>query len=171
MLTSHLRSSLCAAWLVWACGAVLAHEAVLAKGPPTARVAASEEQAIEKIQKAMKHLFDKPQSSLTVNPVAIEGDHAVAGWTQEQRGGRALLHLENQEWRITLCGGDGLVQADTLAQSGLSQAAAKRLAQKIRVAEARLSAAQRQQLSTFDGIVTVGAEHDPHHPGGPAAKH
>ena len=129
---------------------------------------ATDAQAIEY---ALKKLFDKPSAPLTVVPVSVEGDYAVAGWTQDQRGGRALLQRDKGGWRIALCGGDGLVKADALAQSGLTPAAAKRLAQAIQSAEAGLSPHQRRLLSTFDGILKVDAGHGASHPAGLAAHH
>lgn len=45
----------------------------------------------EAIPTKMKVIFETADKPLTVGPVAVEGDWAVAGWTQEGRGGRALL--------------------------------------------------------------------------------
>ena len=123
------------------------------------------------ITHAMKAQFDKPTAPLTVKPVLVEGDFAVAGWLQEGRGGRALLSRHKGTWRIDLCGGDGLVQADALVQAGLAKPAAARLAKSIQTAEARLTAAERKQLSSFDGIIKVGAGHDAHHAPAHGAKH
>ncbi len=163
-----LFCSLGMALLGFGAGTALAHDAVLLHGQPQAKTQGNE---VHEIKKALKSLFDKPEAPLTVNPVSIEGDFAVAGWMQDRRGGRALLHREQGHWRIALCGGDGLIQAEVLAQSGLKPAAAKRLARTIRTAESRLPADQREKLSTFDGIVKVGVGHDGHHGAEPAAKH
>jgi hypothetical protein len=117
---------------------------------------------LKAIEQVMKKQFDTPQDPLTVRPITLEGDYAVAGWTQGARGGRALLRLEKGHWQIALCGGDGLLQAEALAQAGLTPAAAKRLAFHIQQSEARLSPAQRKQLSLFGGIVRVDAAHGAH---------
>lgn len=52
-------------------------------------------QAIEQVMKAQ---FDKPEAPLTVVPVTVEGDYAIAGWIQHDRGGRALLKAEGGNW-------------------------------------------------------------------------
>ncbi len=36
--------------------------------------------------------FDTPEAPLTVEPVTVQGKVAVAGWSQDGRGGRALPH-------------------------------------------------------------------------------
>ena len=69
---------------------VLISSAVMAHDHQTASAAhaMSDAQAIEH---SMKKLFDKPDAPLSVAPVSIEGDYAVAGWIQSGKGGRALL--------------------------------------------------------------------------------
>lgn len=89
----------------------------------------------QSIEHVMKALFEKPDAPLKVSPISIEGDYAVAGWIQDQRGGRALLKREKNKWSIQVCGGDGLTQANTLTMTGMSSASAKRLAVKISTAE------------------------------------
>jgi hypothetical protein len=36
-------------------------------------------------------MFDKPNETLSVGPVVVSGNHAVADWAQGDMGGRALL--------------------------------------------------------------------------------
>jgi len=134
-----------------------AHEA-----PAKANQAANmtDEQSIEH---AMKALFDKPGAPLKVAPVSVEGAYAVAGWIQNDRGGRALLKKANGKWSIQVCGGDGLKQSSSLTMTGMDQASASRLAQKIAVAEKQMPAEQVKKLALFEGVVKVdGGAHDPH---------
>jgi hypothetical protein len=42
----------------------------------------------EQIQHAMMATFDKPANPLKVAPVTVQGDYAVAGWIQVDKGGR-----------------------------------------------------------------------------------
>ena len=124
------------------------------------------------IAHVMKKQFEKPDAPLQVAPVSVEGDYAVAGWIQHGRGGRALLKKEKAQWTIQLCGGDGLLQASALSMTGMSQAAAGRLAAKVAAAEKKLTADQRRQLSLFDGIVKVeGGAHAAHPPAHGAGAH
>ncbi len=136
----------------------VAHEQLAAQSP-TEVGANTDARAIES---AMKALFDKPGAPLTVAPISIEGDFAVTGWQQSDRGGRALLRKDSGTWSIAVCGGDGLKQAATLSQAGLSQSAADRLARAVEQAESKLPAEQRKKFSLFEGTVQVD-QRDPRH--------
>lgn len=115
---------------------------------------------------AITHLlmatFDKPEARLSVAPVVVQGDQALAGWIQGERGGRALLKRQHGEWQVAVCGGDGLTDPRLLADAGLAAADARALVASLVQAEARLPAAQRAKFSTFDGLVRMDAAG--HHP-------
>lgn len=125
----------------------------------------------QRIEHAMKSLFDKPDAPLKVMPVTIDGYYAVAGWIQSERGGRALLKKENSAWKIQVCGGDGLTQASQLGMTGMSSEAAQRLAAKVAAAEKKLPVDVLKKLAMFEGVVKV--DHAPHgaHAPHPAAHH
>lgn len=110
------------------------------------------------VRKVLMSTFDKPESRLQVDPVVVQGDHAIAGWTQGERGGRALLRRHGGAWQITACGGDGLKDATTLVDAGIPAAEVKTLVQTLGAAEARLPAAQRAKFSTFDGLMRMNAQ-------------
>jgi hypothetical protein len=138
-------------------------------------LAAAHESEAHKIEHSMKRQFDRPDAPLKVAPVTIVGEHAVAGWTQQARGGRALLHKDKAGWSITLCAGDGLLQTEVLASAGVPAAQARQLAAAVGAAEARLPARQRQLFASFEGVVKVQAGHahgaGAHAGHAPAAKH
>jgi hypothetical protein len=117
------------------------------------------------IRRVLMTTFDKPEARLSVDPVVVVGAHAVAGWTQGERGGRALLLRHGTGWRITLCAGDGLQQAKTLRDAGIPPSDADALAKGLAIAEGKLPAAQRAKFSTFDGVVRMDAtgQHPPAH--------
>ncbi|WP_187968087.1 copper uptake system-associated protein [Aquibium microcysteis] len=121
---------------------------------------------------AIRHLmmatFDKPESPLTVEPVVVQGDIAVAGWSQGEMGGRALLRRKGDAWTLTLCSGDALKEAASLTHFGLSQTEASAMAAAIAEAEAKLDPALVAKFSTFDGVVMMDEEghHPPVHGGG-----
>jgi hypothetical protein len=123
------------------------------------------------IRHAMMAVFDKPTDRLSVAPVVVEGNYAVADWLQSGRGGRAVLHKEHGKWVIMVCGGDGLKEARALAQTGMSAVASVRLAKALAAEEAKLSPQTVKMFSLFDGVIKVGAEHNAHHPAPAAAKH
>lgn len=110
------------------------------------------------VRQVLVSTFDKPESRLQVDPVVVQGDHAIAGWTQGERGGRALLRRHGGTWQITACGGDGLKDVSTLVDAGIPVADVKVLVQALGAEEARLPAAQRAKFSTFDGLMRMNAQ-------------
>jgi hypothetical protein len=133
---------------------------------PVAVHAADDTQAIRHV---MMKTWDKPESRLQVEPIVLRGAHAVAGWTQGERGGRALMARNGDgSWRVVLCAGDGIRNAPALQDAGLSAADAQALARDLAAAEAKLPAAHRSKFATFDGIVRMDA-HGQHPPASDAA--
>lgn len=140
--------------------------------PLAAKAADSTDQAA--IRKVMMHTWDKPAARLTVEPIVVLADHAIAGWTQAQGGGRALLARDSHgAWRVTLCAGDGLKDAKVLESVGMSAATARRMAEQLAKAEAAIPAQRRALFATFEGMVRMDASgnHPPQGAHGPGAKH
>lgn len=123
----------------------------------------------------MKRQFERPDAPLTVQPVVVLGDAAVAGWAQQGRGGRALLRKERSGWSIHVCAGKGPTQPDFLTLAGVPKTQAADLARQVVKAESALTAAQRALFDSFEGVLKVGGEgaaghgHGPH--AAPAHKH
>lgn len=109
--------------------------------------------------------WDKPDANVDVGPIVVSGDHAIAGWTQGPRGGRALLRRTSHGWSVHLCGGDALKDAAALEQSGVPHAAATHLVTTLASAEANLSPERRAALATFDGLMPVDGGHHTSTPG------
>lgn len=107
----------------------------------------------EAITAIMKAQFDTPENPLTVEPVVVEGDHALASWFQGDKGGRALLERRHGQWVIVLCGGADLRMPEFLASRGVS--AADRLSQLYNAQEDALGADKVSLASTFEGIVEI----------------
>jgi hypothetical protein len=122
------------------------------------------------ISAAMKQQFDRPEAPLTVAPIVVEGDYAVAGWLQGGRGGRAFLQKDKDHWSIALCGGTGLTQADVLQSTGMTAAAASKLATAVRAAESSLGANQRRLFDSFEGMLKIDAA-QPHGQHGQHSQH
>ncbi len=102
------------------------------------------------IRQVLMSTWNKPESPLTVEPVVIEAGYALAGWTQDARGGRALLARQpDGRWTVRVCGGDSMLDVKSLEQSALPPATAKVLAAAAVQAEAKLPAARRALFSTF----------------------
>ena len=107
------------------------------------------------IEQVLKATWDRPEAPLTVMPVVIESDHAIAGWMQEDRGGHALLRRSHGEWRVHLCTGDAVKDAAKLRQMGVPDVIAVSLAQKLGDAEMAMPPDHVAQLSSFDGTVMM----------------
>jgi len=116
--------------------------------------------------------FDKPDARLVVEPVVVRGAHAVAGWVQGERGGRALLRKVHGKWKLVACAGDAFKEAAELEKAGISHAQARALAQAVVAAERKLSADRLRKLSLFEGVVGMGegGAHPPHGNAGHAGK-
>jgi hypothetical protein len=117
------------------------------------------------IRSILKAAFDRPDAPLAVEPVTVGTSHAVAGWRQGARGGRALLREHGGTWSVVLCSGDPLRHEAGLVEAGVPADEARMLAAGIASAEAKLDDETRGLLSTFEGTVNMTAHpHSPHHP-------
>ena len=111
----------------------------------------------ERITQVMKAEYERPGRPLQVDPVSVEGEFALAGWSQGSHGGRALLQRTGAQWQITLCAGDALLQPATLTGAGMQRDRAERIVAAARRAESRLPAASRKRFASFAGIVKPAA--------------
>lgn len=142
-------------------------------------VGAHDEHDVGAVTHLMMATFDQPDAPLQVGPVVVEGEFAVAGWTQEGRGGRALLKRKDGAWAIHLCAGDALKDEVALVHMGLPTDVAAAIAAELASEEATADPARVALFSTFEGVVEMNAGgghpdtggdggHDPHaaHGGG-----
>ena len=110
--------------------------------------------------------WDKPDAKVQVDPVIVVGKHAIAGWTQGERGGRALLKRKDDKWSVVLCSGDPIKEASSLVEAGMNENEAKQLSAELAQAEEKLAPARRAQFSLFDGTVSLedsgATAHDAH---------
>jgi periplasmic copper chaperone A len=111
----------------------------------------------EQITAAMKKQFDRPDAPLTVTPVTVEGDYAVAGWTQTGKGGRAMLQKDKGVWVIAVCAGDGLKDAKVLQTTGMNAVTAGKLAKAVNASESKLSKNTLKLFASFEGMVKIDA--------------
>lgn len=103
----------------------------------------------------MKSTWDKPAEPINIPSLAVVADYAVAGWTQGDMGGRALLRKKADGWSIILCAGDQLRQVETLRKAGIADAVAQRLASDIDLSERAVSPKDLAMYSRFEGLVTI----------------
>lgn len=114
-------------------------------------VACDPRQAICVEVKAASEPADNP---LTVEPVVIEGNWAIAGGVQE-RGGRALLQRNASESNVHPSSGDRLKQGQALRMMGLSENDASSIAAKLAVAEKNIAPEKLALFASFGGTVVV----------------
>ena len=103
------------------------------------------------IAAVMKAQFDTPENPLTVAPILVQGDVAIAGWAQGGKGGRAFLRNGDMGWSIEVCAGKGLLTPEMLTGLGLAEADAATLLAAVTTAEAELGVETVALLDSFDG--------------------
>lgn len=103
----------------------------------------------------MHHMFDRPDAPLVIDPIVTVDGYAIAGWTQGDMGGRALLRKSDAAWRVVLCSGDGLKDEAVLLQAGIADPTARQLTLRLAEAERSLDPARLAQLARFEGIVMM----------------
>lgn len=143
-------------------GAMTGHDASAAHAGHAHGEAASVDTAgmsdPEAIIATMKAQFDTPENPLTVEPVTVEGDHALAAWAQGGKGGRALLERRDGVWTIVLCGGEDLRLPSFLAAQGVT--AAETLSTLYNAAEDALGQDKVALYSSFEGVVMIAGPSD-----------
>ena len=112
----------------------------------------------EHIVALMKSMFDTPDNPLAVAPVVVRVDNAIAGWSQGDKGGRALLWRKDGAWQIRLCSGAGLKDPKMLEGAGISTEDAKAMTDQLIAEEAKLDQAVVAKYNLFEGIVEMSGE-------------
>ena len=102
---------------------------------------------------SLKAQFETPDHPLSVDPVVVQGDHALASWAQGDKGGRALLQRVDGQWQVVLCGGADLRLPEFLTEHAVS--AAETLSQLYNAAEDALGAEKVALSSSFKGVVMI----------------
>jgi hypothetical protein len=115
------------------------------------------------IRKLLTDTFDKPDLRLVVDPVVVSGEYAIAGWSQGEMGGRALMRRRKGEWSLILCSGDGIKSPAALTQAGLPSPAAQTLSRILADAEKNLPVERLALFARFEGTVMMdsGGAHPP----------
>jgi hypothetical protein len=112
------------------------------------------------IAKLLHGTFDRPDAQLTIAPIVVAGGYAIAGWTQGDMGGRALLRKKVQQWSLILCAGDEIKSAHALMTAGISSPAAAALERDLSAAESAMPKQQTAMFSRFQGIAMMDGTGD-----------
>lgn len=136
-------------------GAAAPHAAAAGHGPGVEPADRSRLPDPERIKALLQDQFDRTDAPLTIAPIVVRGDVAVAGWSQDGEGGRAFLRREAGAWTVELCSGASLRQAPTFQALGLSAPEAQALAAGVAAAEAG-DPALTARLDAFEDTILVG---------------
>lgn len=125
-------------------------------------IAAPDEDAVRDL---LHSTFDKPEAKLVIAPVVAKAGYAIAGWTQGEMGGRALLHNKHGRWTIILCAGDGIRSAEALQRAGIAPDVAGELAEALAQAEQAVPADRLAMFARFEGLLRMdeSGNHPPVH--------
>lgn len=114
------------------------------------------------VKQLMRKTWERPDAPLSVEPVVVVEDYAIAGWVQDARGGRALLRKRQGAWDVVLCSGDHLRSPETVMATGAPHDLATRLVSRLLAAESILAPEILTKFSLFDGVVRMDGSHHPH---------
>jgi copper(I)-binding protein len=132
------------------------HDAHGAHGDHAAIAPAMTGDPMVDIKATLKAQFDTPENPLTVAPITVQGDVAIAGWAQGGNGGRAFLRQDDKGWFVEVCAGKGLLMPEMLTGLGLAEADAATLLASVTAAEAALGAEAIALFDSFDGELFIG---------------
>lgn len=107
------------------------------------------------IAMVLKAQLETEGKMLDVNPVSVQGEWAIAGWTQDGKGGRALMRKGDHGWSVHLSSGSSLKDAATLEKIGIAGDVAKALAEANNQAETALGADRIALFDSFEGTIMM----------------
>lgn len=107
------------------------------------------------IASMMRAMFERRGAPLDAGPIVIDGDYAVADWTQGEMGGRALLERRADGWAIVLCAGDVLRTEAGVQSVGVPAPHAQRLARALAARERDVPTDRLAAMARFEGIVRM----------------
>ena len=138
------------------------HDAHAAHGDHAAAAPMMTGDPLVDIEALLKAQFDTPENPLTVAPITVQGDVAIAGWSQNGMGGRAFLRQDDKGWFVELCAGQGLLMPEMLTGLGLSEADAASLLASVTTAEGALGTEAIALFDSFDGELFIGRDGQGH---------
>lgn len=117
------------------------------------------------IEYLLKEQFDRPEAPLVVAPIVIDGNHAVAGWAQDGKGGRAYLSKGKDGWMVRMCSGESLTVNKTYESLGVSSTQASKLTSILLKEEEKMGSNTSELFSSFEGTILLDGtqDHGAHH--------
>lgn len=121
----------------------------------------------------MRGTWDRPDAQLSVWPVVARDGHALAGWTQGEMGGLALLKRGPKGWSVVLCANDHLAAEAALIGAEVPPVTAVRLAAGWVEATKAGGESTLAKFRRFEGVVRMdgSGHHPPGRAHGPSSSH
>lgn len=114
-----------------------------------------EDEQKQAVTQAIKLHWEQPNQPVEVLAVAVEKEFAIADWIQGERGGRAVLRKNNEDWQTLACGDAQIKNAQTLTQYGLSLPQAQAIVQQLQLEEQHIPAEKLQLIDEFSNVVDM----------------
>ena len=108
---------------------------------------------IAAVATALRETLGVPEAIIA--PIVLDGDIAIAGWTQEGTGARAFLRRGSNGWRVEMWSGASLTLQATLTSLGVPRSAGDHLRAELTAAEAALGPAFIARFDAFPGTVLI----------------
>lgn len=94
---------------------------------------------------------------IAIAPIVVRGNVAIAGWTADNIGARALLKRDAElDWYVELWSGQSLLLDSTLSSMGVGRADREAIRTEFRIAESLLGAAFTRRFEAYPGTVVIG---------------
>ncbi|WP_245774177.1 copper uptake system-associated protein [Rugamonas rubra] len=113
---------------------------------------AATDAAKQQIRTLISTSYDQPGRAVETAPIVVADRHAIADWVQGEKGGRALLRINQGRWEIVACGGEGFRDVKELQKAGLPIGTAKLLVTQLNQAEAKVSGQRLKQFDSFGKV-------------------
>lgn len=109
---------------------------------------------VARIDGLLRATFETSENNLSLAPLIVVGNHAMVGWVQDGRGGRAMLTRNDHGiWALNLCGGDGIKGKAAYEALGLSPKDAAEMSAQQEREEAKLSSHNLHLMDSFGDTI------------------
>lgn len=90
-----------------------------------------------------------------IAPIAIAGDFAIAGWSNDTTAARALLRKRDGAWQVLMWSGPSLLLPATANAVGMSATTADTLRKELEAGETALGVGFARRFDAFQGSVVL----------------
>ena len=91
-------------------------------------------------------------AQMSVEPIVVRTKYAIADWSNDGGGGRALVSKEHGDWKIVVAAGGDMRDPEFLVRAGVPQAEAKALVNFLLTSERKLPETRLAMLDSYKQI-------------------